>query len=507
MPKTVTFDPMEKMLIGFDKAANAVAGTLGPCGRNVFIDDPVAPKITNDGHTIAHNIVLEDKVENMGAYLIRNTSSQTNDDAGDGTTTTAVLLQAIVHESMKRSENPMMIKSELKAATDKILKVLKSRAVKVEKKDIPRVAEISAEDKGLAGMISAIIEKVGEKAVITVEDSRDFRTDYEIVEGYEAPVGFMSPIFVNDPKKGRAVMTEVPVLCCEKKIASVGDMSAVFEQFKKAGISQCVIVCEDIEPSMLGVFANSKMVGAFSSVVVRATGQLLEDIAAFVGAVRVSDQTGVTFQNIDLEKHVGKAKKVVSNPSKTLLIASEVSGKLHANKLEKDAANEPNQFIKSRIMARAAKLRGGVAVLRIGAPTDFERDYLRLKAEDAVKAVQAALEEGIVEGGGMTLWRIAQEMKPKTAGEKILKAALQAPLRKICENAGKDYTDVITSMPEGMGYDARNDRYAAMIEEGIIDPAKVERCALENAASSASTFITTFCTISDYAATKEDRPR
>lgn len=505
MSKTVTFEPMAKMLVGFDKAANAVAGTLGPCGRNVFIDDAVAPKITNDGATIAHNIVLEDKVENMGAYLIRNTSAQTNDDAGDGTTTTAVLLQAIVHECMKRTENPMFIKNELKAASEKVLKTLKGMAVKVEAKDLPRVAEISAENKELAGMITDIIDKVGEKAVITVEDSKDFKNSFEVVEGYEAHVGYMNPIFVTDQKKQRAVMNDVAVLCTEKKIASVGDIAPIFEQFKKAGITQCVIVAEDIENSMLGVFAGSKMTGQFNSIVIKATGQLLEDIAAFVGATRVSEQTGVTFQNIELQKHVGIAKKVVCTQNKTLFIAKEETGKDHATKLEQQAESEPNQFIQKKLRERVAKLRGGVAILRIGAPTDFERDYLRLKAEDAVKAVQAALEEGIVEGGGMTLWRIAQDMKAKTVGEKILKNALQAPLKKIIENAGKDYTEVVTYMEEGEGYDARKDEYCKMVERGIIDPAKVERCAVENAVSAASTFITTFATISEYVAPKENR--
>ena len=500
MSKEVTFNPMEKMLVGFNKAANAVTGTLGPCGRNVFIDDAMTPKITNDGATIAQNIILEDKIENMGAYLIRNTSSQTNDDAGDGTTTTAVLLQAIVHECMKRTENPMFIKNELKASSENILAQLKKRAQKIETKDIHRVAEISAENKELAKMITDIIHKVGEKAVITVEDSRDFKTDYEIVEGYEAPVGFMSPVFITDAKKSRAVMTDVAVLCCEKKIASVSDIAPIFEQFKKAGINQAVVVCEDIENSMLGVLVNSKMVGSFNSIVIKATGQLLEDISEFVGATRVSDQTGITFQNIDLQLHVGKAKKVVSNANRSLFIADGGNGENHARKLEKDAVNEHNQYIKKRLIERTAKLRGGVAVLRIGAPTDFERDYLRLKAEDAVKAVQAALEEGIVEGGGMTLWRIAQTMKPKTVGEIILKNALQAPLRKICENAGKDYTEIVSTMPTGYGYDARNDKHVDMLAEGIIDPAKVERCALENAVSSASTFITTFACISDYVA-------
>lgn len=482
------------MLIGLDKAADAVGGTLGPKGLNVFIDSDMAPKITNDGSTIAGNIILGDKLENAGAYLIRNTSSQTNDDAGDGTTTTAVLLQALVHECLKRPENAMEIKASLKTAGEKVLSLLVKRSVKITQKDVEKVALISAEHKELALLITEIVKRLGEKAVINVEDSKTFSTDYEIVDGYEAPVGFMSPHFVNEKKSGKAVYQDVPVLVSEKKLSNLQDIAPLFEEFKKQNISSCVIVCDDIDDSLLGVLVMNKNIGTFNSLVIRATGDTLRDIEGAAGATMVSSSSGVTLQNIKLE-HLGKAKKIVCDANKTLFLGDGLAAKIYAHDLERRAENEPNMYVQKKMRERVAQLRGGVAVLRVGAPTDFEREYLKFKAEDAVKAVQAALAEGVVEGGGLVLWRIAQEMKPKTVGEEILKKALTAPFRKILENAGKDYAEVVSAMPEGMGYDAKNDTYVPMIKSGLIDPAKVERCALENAVSAASTFITTFAVI------------
>lgn len=491
-------------MAGFDKVADAVVGTLGPRGRNVFIDDAMAPKITNDGATISQYIILPDKVENMGANIVRNTSAQTNDDAGDGTTTTAVLLQAIVHQCINRPENPMEIEGSLKESAEKIIKLLKKQAVEIDPKDVDRVAMISAdgsstaENKQIAQIVTAIIGKIGEDAVITVEDSRTSETEYEIVEGYEAGVGFMNQVFVNDPKRARAVMNNVPVLVTEKKIASIGDLANIFGQFKQEGITEAVIVCEDIEAPILGVLAGNKMSGNFSSVVIRATGDTLKDIEAVVGAKRISDSNGISFLTFDVKKHLGKVKKIVSDSNKTLFIPHNTSSATqHANFLQKFADAEPNMYIKERLNKRISQLRGGVAVIKVGAHTDFEREFLKLKAEDTIKAVKAALEEGIVEGGGMALWRIAQSLKPKTIGDDILKKALTAPLRKIIENAGKDYAEIISNMPKEMGYDAKKGVYVEMIKEGIIDPAKVERCALQNSVSAAAKFITVFCTISD----------
>ena len=499
MSKEIHFDKsaMDSMMIGFNKTANAVVGTIGPRGRNVFIGDPMTPKVTNDGHTIASNISFENKLEELGSYVVRNTSGEQNDNVGDGTTTVTTLLQSIVHEALKRPENPMQIRTSLNEASQKLLKLLASKSTKISKKDVIKVALISAENKKLAELITEIIEKLGEKAVINVEDSRTFATEYEIVDGYEAHVGFMSPSFITEKKTAKAIYQDVPVLVVEKKISNLADISPIFEQFKQHQVGQCVIVCEDIDDSILGMLAVNNQMGTFKSLVIRATGALLQDIEGVVGATSISDQNGVTFSNVKIE-HLGRAKKIVCDANKTLFLGDGKSAKTHALNLEKMADSEPNMWVAEKLRDRIAKLRGGVAQLRIGAPTDLEREYLKFKAEDCVKAVQAALAEGVIEGGGMAFWRIAEQMKPKTVGEEILKKALTAPLRKIIENAGKDYAEIIKNLPDGQGYDAKNDCYADMIKSGIIDPTKVERCALENAVSNAGSFITTFCTITDY---------
>lgn len=523
MSKEVYFgtEAMKKMVVGLNKAAEAVGGTLGPCGLNVFLDQGI-PKITNDGATIANEIILEDKLENAGAYIIRNTSSQTNDDAGDGTTTTAVLVQALVQEALKRPENSMRVMESLKQAGDKILKILSKKSIKLDKKDIEKVALISSENKELARLITEIVTKLGDKAVINVEDSKTFSTDYEIVDGYTAHVGFMSPKFITEKSTAKAIYKDVPVMCVEKKISTLADISSIFNSFafktNKDGqiltdlqgkpianenpITSCVIVCEDIDDSMLGVFVDSFRLKTFSALVIRATSLLLEDISGYVGAKTISSANGITFQNFD-RKYLGFCKKVICDANKTTFIGNGFSHKEYVKELTAKADGEPNMYTEKNMRQRIAKLAGGIAVLRIGASTDFEKDYLKYKAEDAIKAVQSALEEGIVEGGGMTLYRIASELKPKTIGEEILKIALTAPLRKIVQNAGKDYAEIIKNLPPKQGYDAKNDTYVDMIKNGIIDPSKVERCALENAVSASSTFITTHCIITDFV--KDDK--
>lgn len=504
MSKIVSFAPREKMLVGLNIGCDAVAGTLGPKGRNVWIDDPVSPKFTNDGFSIASNIVLKDPQEESGNKIVKNTCGQTVDDAGDGTTTSAVILQAVIHEALKRPENPMEIRESLLEASKKVVAAIKKQATSIEKEDIKQVALLSAENEELAENISQIFKQVGEHAVVTVEDSYESNISYEVVPGYEASVGFLDTRFA-DPKdkKARCVFDDVPVLVCEKKIATLTDISPLWQKFKLQGISTCVIVCEDIESPLLGTFVINKITGNFNSVVIRATGDMLKDIEACVGATRVSDSTGVTFQNVDFE-HLGRAKKVVSDANKTLFVpAKPEKAEQYANHLEKFRSSEANWYVKQRLEKRISQLRGGVAVLKIGTQ-DFNREYLKDKADDAIKACKAALEEGVVEGGGMCLWRIASEMKGKTIGEQILKKALRAPFKRICENAGKDHAEILTDLVlvnqtelAQQGYDARHDTYVPLIENGIIDPAKVERCAVENAVSNAANFITMYASITD----------
>ena len=506
MSKRVTFgkSAMDKMIKGMDIAAECVSGTIGPKGLNVYLQDAMENQIINDGTKIANRIQLEDKEEDLGAYIIRNVCGQQADDVGDGTTTVAVLTHAIIHEALKRPENPMVVKQSLKEAGDKVLKILAKQSVKLKKEDIEKVALISSEDKQIAKLITEIIDKLGEKAVVNVEDSKTFVTDYEIVDGYEAGVGFMSPHFITDKKGSRAVYENIPILVIEKKISGLVDISPLFEMFQKENISSCIIVCEDIDDTMLGIFVASNIGGVgtdgkfhqFKNIVIRATGWLLHDIEGATGAKAISPTNGVTPQNFKKE-FLGNAKKVICTANTTLFTTDGKSAKQYANLLEMEAENDPNQFSAKKTKERAAKLRGGVAVLRIGASTDHERIYLREKADDAVKATKAAIEEGVVEGGGMCLWRIAQSISPKTIGEEILKKALQAPLRKILDNAGLDYAEIVLSMPPKMGYNVKDDVYQDFFENGVIDPSKVERIAVENAVSAASTFITSFATITD----------
>lgn len=495
------------MLKGLDINCDAVIGTLGPKGRNVWVDDAVAPKFTNDGATISRSIVLKDPLEDSGNKIAKNTTNQTLDDAGDGTTTTACLLKAIVHASCERPENPMMVRESLMEAVPKVVKEIKKASIAIDKKDIKKVTLVSADDDLLATKISEIINKLGEDVVVTIEDSYDGkRVDYEIIDGYEAGVGFMSPAFVTEKGKAKAIMINVPVFVTDKKISAIQDISPLFEYLKKVGITSCVIVCEDIENSILGLLVANKNIGAFNSIVIRATGDLLKDIEAVVGATRVSDETGVTFQMMsDANKYLGKVKKITCDASKTLFIpVSNAPAQQRADHLEKFAEVEQNMYIKERLVKRISQLRGKIAVLKIGGQ-DFEREYLKDKADDAIKASKVALQEGVVEGGGMCLWRIAQGMKPKTVGEEILKKALIAPLKQNIENAGLDYAEIVSgfSKLEGWsanskpGYDTRHNRYVDMVFDGIMDPAKVERVAVENAVASAGQFITAHASITE----------
>lgn len=504
MSKEILFGKtaQERMLEGLDEAANTVTGTLGPNGKNVFIDDPILPHITNDGATIAESISFPDKFKNLGAWLVKNTSSQTNEDAGDGTTTTAVLLQEIVHKSLERPENPMVIKNSLQQASETIVEKLKAESKPIGIEDIKKVALISSENEEIATLVSDIITKVGSKGVVVVEESKTFETSAEVQEGYEANVGFVSPYFANDETGAKAVYESVPVLCAQKKIATLNDIKPLFDQMKALAMGQIVIVCDDIDPQILGIMVMNKLQGTMNILVIKAAGNVLEDISATVGATLISDTTGATFEHLDISKHLGVADKIICSEKKTLFVAKTKAGDEYAHRLKGQLATTTNQFEKEMLEKRIAKLTGGIAVIKIGAATDLERVYKKHKTDDTVAAVKAALEEGIVEGGGMALWRIAQEMEAETVGEQILKKALIAPFRKIIENSGLDYSEVVAKMPKGYGFDAKRKEYKKMIKSDIIDPTKVERVSLMNAVSNASNFITTHAVICD---TKEDK--
>lgn len=495
MAKKVSFD-REGMIKGLDTITKAISSTIGPKGRNCYIKDDEIPRITNDGVSISGHIYLEDEEEDAGAYIIRNVCGQQLDDVGDGTTTVAVLTHAIIHECLKRPENPMEVKESLNKAGKIVLKKLAKTSIKTTKEDVEKIALISAEDKKIAHFITEIINKLGEESVINVEDSKTFATEYEVIEGYEAGVGYMSPKFAD--KTGKVIFEDVRVLVTEQKISTLQDIISISEVFAKNKIGKCIFVCSDVDDAMLGVFINSNAAGTIKNVVIRATDWLLKDIEGLTGARSISASNGLNFQNFTTED-LGFAKKVISNPNTTLFITDGVASQKYSKYLEMQAENDPNMFSAKQTMKRVDKLKGKIATLKIGAATDTERGYLKDKAEDSVKAVQAALAEGYVEGGGMALWRLAQSLKGKTIGEIILKKALTAPLRQIIENAGKEYSEIIQGLPDKngihqpkvYGYNAKDDCYCEMIEAGIIDPTKVERLCIENAISAASTFITT----------------
>ncbi len=499
MKKDILFDreALQRIRHGLSVAARAVGRTLGPNGRNVFIWDAMLPRITNDGVSIAGKVVLADQAEDLGAWIIRTASARQVDEVGDGTTTVAVMSEALAEECFTRPENPMVIRRSLQAAVPGIVAAIKKASRPTTKADIKRIALVSAENEEIASLVAEVIEKKGEEALVLVEDSPTSISFIEMVDGYEAQVGFLSPYFITNPTTQRAEYKDVLILATHQKIGTIGDVKNVYDKLQEANIGQLVIVCDDIEMGVLGSMVKSKLTGAFNTLVIRATGELLDDVAAATGATAVSPQTGVTLENLEL-KHLGRANSVISDQKKTQFVASSKSAEQKAKQLISQANNTKNELEQKTFRKRAAKLRGGVALLKVGTTSEPDRGYLKDKAEDAVAAVKAALAEGYVEGGGMTLYRVAEAMKPKTIGEEILKRVLTAPLRMIIENGGEDYATLVKNLPTGKGYNAKTGEYEDLFKAGIIDPAKVERVAVESAVSAVSTLITTHATITDH---------
>jgi chaperonin GroEL len=470
---------LDKLVRGLEITVKAAAGTLGPKGRNVFFPKPPFFAVTNDGKTIVDAIDLEDDAEKEGSWLVKNTCAQQVDDAGDGSTTAAVLLQAIVQEARKRPENSTEVAQSLKLALPSVLKAIKARSKPV--KDIHQVALISAEDPVLASKIAEVVDKVGDKGTILVEENNEPKIDYEIVNGYEAHVGYMSPYFATDTKKMTAEMKDVAMFCTRRRISAISDLTPLIEQMNKKNIKQIVIVCEDIDPQMLGILVTSRLQGKISCVVVKATGPLLDDIAMATGASLLCDDTGITFENFQADDHLGLCQKFTCTEKKSVYISNAKSAKLQADRLEAWADSNPNTFEAKKYRERAAKLKSGIAILRIGSPTTVELGYLKDKADDAVRATQASLEEGIVAGGGTCLRDVARAIKGKTIGDDILRKALLSPYKQILANGGLDYAE------------HPNDTY----DEGVIDPAKVTRCAVTNAVTNAAMLINLHCAIVD----------
>ncbi len=493
MSKAVLFgkEAREKILVGINITADAVKTTIGSKGRNAFIDDAMMPRITNDGVTIANSITLKDPFENMGAWLVKNTSSKTNDDVGDGTSTTAVLLQALIQEAVSRPENPMDIKRSLDAVGAEVVARIKKLSRPVEDSQIESVATISSESPKIGKLIAEILEKGNKSLPISIEDNKfSPEIEYSITEGLEMKYGYAHPLFITNQKEATAEYDNVHVFASSKRINALVEIKSLMEALDKEKITTVVFLVSDIDNAALGQLVVAKANGQFNSLVIKVNQEMdLEDMAAAAGATLISDASGIKFSDVNLT-HLGVTKRITASDKKTVIVNTSEKAKHQAQFLHIASKANTNIYEKQMLEARADRLEGGVAVIKVGAHTDSEREYLKHKIEDAVNATKSALEEGLVEGGGMCLYRISNKLKGHSVGEEILRKALKAPLKAIIENAGDDYAVIIKRLPLKKGYNASNGRAVDMFKHGIVDPAKVTRCAIQNAISSAGTFIT-----------------
>jgi chaperonin GroEL len=508
-------DAREKMLRGVDILANAVKVTLGPKGRNVVLDKSFgAPRITKDGVTVAKEIELEDKFENMGAQMVREVASKTNDLAGDGTTTATVLAQAIVREGAKSvaaGMNPMDLKRGVDMAVKEVVKDIERRAKKVKSSDeVAQVGTISANgDKDVGSMIAKAMQKVGNEGVITVEEAKSLDTDVEIVEGMQFDRGYLSPYFITNAEKMVADLEDAYILLHEKKLSSLQTMLPVLEAVVQSG-KPLVIVAEDIEGEALATLVVNKLRGGLKVAAVKAPGfgdrrkAMLEDIAILTGGQLISEDLGIKLENVTLAM-LGRAKKVLIEKEKTTIVdgagkRKEIEGRV--GQIKSQIEETTSDYDREKLQERLAKLAGGVAVIRVGGATEIEVKEKKDRVEDALNATRAAVEEGIVPGGGIALLRakkaigkITSDNSDVQAGINIVLKALEAPVRQIAENSGVEGSIVVGKVMENksetFGFDAQSEQYVDMVSAGIIDPAKVVRAALQDAASVAGLLITT----------------
>ncbi len=529
MAKQIVFseDARRALRRGVAVVANAVKVTLGPRGRNVVLDKGWGtPTITNDGVSIAKDIELADKIENMGASIIKEVATKTNDAAGDGTTTATVLTGAMVEEGMKHvtaGANALGIRLAIEAASNEAVETLKKLAVPVKgKKEMVRqVAAISAESKELGDKIAETIEKIGQDGVVTVEESQSFGLTTEIAQGLEWNQGFVSAYMMTNPERMEAEMKDPFILVTDKKISAVKDVLPLLEKVAQQGHKSLVIVADDVEGEALSTFVVNKLRGTFSVLAVKAPGfgdrkkDELKDIAVTVGANVISDEVGLTFEKAEITD-LGRADKVIATKDRTVVVGGKgkkADIEKRASQLDAQAKKTDAKYDREKLLERAAKLRGGVAVIRVGAATESEAKYLKLKIEDAVNATKAAISEGIVPGGGVALVKAAAGLRAtlkkdatkisleKKTGYEIVIKALEEPLRQIAENAGREGAVIVDKVASGSGlagYDALADEMVPdMIKAGIIDPLKVTRSGLQNAASAAGILLTTEVAIAE----------
>ena len=511
---------------GVNKLADTVSVTLGPKGRNVVLDKSYgAPLITNDGVTIAKEIELEDPFENMGAQLVKEVATKTNDVAGDGTTTATVLAQAMINEGMKNlaaGANPIILRKGMKKATDTAVDAIKAMSSKVNgKQHIARVASISAGDDTVGNMVADAMEKVSGDGVITIEESKTMQTELDLVEGMQFDRGYISAYMATDMDKMEASLDEPYILITDKKISNIQDILPLLEQVVQSG-AKLLIIAEDIEGEALTTLIVNKLRGTFNVVAVKAPGYgdrrkaMLEDIAILTGGQVISDELGLDLKETILEQ-CGRAKSVKVQKENTIIVDGEGDkDKIQARiaQIKKQVEETTSDFDREKLQERLAKLAGGVAVIRVGAATETEMKEAKLRMEDALNATRAAVEEGIISGGGSAYIHASKEVAKlvdtlegdEKTGAKIVLKALEAPLNKIATNAGLEGSVIINKVKEskvGFGFDAYKEEYVDMVEAGILDPAKVTRSALQNACSVASTLLTTESVV---ASIKEDTP-
>lgn len=475
-------------------AARLVSQTLGPNGKNAVLDRGFStPIVTNDGVSVLRAIEVEDDVERMGLEQIKEVAIKTNEMAGDGTTTSVVLAHALVEEGLKHPENPLDIKYSLDKAGVKAVAELKKMARPLKGDEILKVATISAESETIGQIITDTIKAIGYDGVISVEESRLSDIESKIVEGYELEKGYVSAYMVN--KGNKAEYKNVHTLVIGDKIATITELLPLLQKLTTS-IKELVIFCTEVDQPVIDTFIMNQKTGMFNTLVVKCPSQkneILQDIAIVTGATFVSKESGYKLEELD-ENILGRAERITATKDKTIIVNGAGSVKATVKQLRAELPTITNDNEYDLVEKRIARLNGGVAVISVGAKTESEMRYLYYKVEDAVNATKSAIEEGIVEGGGMALYRISKKMGT-SIGERILAKALTAPLRRIIENGGKDYTEILLAMPAGKGYNAKTNTYVEMLKDGIIDPVKVERCAIENAVSFAGIFLTSTSTI------------
>ncbi|MEZ7543902.1 chaperonin GroEL [Veillonella atypica] len=520
MAKEILFNEEARRALGrgVDQLANAVKVTLGPKGRNVVLDKKFgSPTITNDGVTIARDIELPDPFENMGAQLVKEVATKTNDVAGDGTTTATVLAQAMIQEGMRNvaaGANPMILKKGIETAVKTLVEEIKKRSIKVSgKSEIAQVASVSAADEEIGGLIAEAMEKVGNDGVITVEESKGLQTALNVVEGMQFDRGYISPYMVTDPDRMEAVMNNPYILITDRKISAIADMLPTLEKVVKVG-KELLIIAEDVEGEALATLVVNRLRGTFKAVAVKAPGfgdrrkAMLEDIAILTGGTVITEDMGRKLDSVELTD-LGTARQVRITKDETTIIDGVGDKDVIAKRVSQIRAQveeTTSEFDREKLQERLAKLSGGVAVIEVGAATEVEMKDKKLRIEDALNATRAAVEEGIVAGGGTTFIDIIPALNTLEAtgdvqtGINLVKRAVEEPLRQIAYNAGLEGSVVVEKVKNteaGVGFNALTEEYIDMVKAGIVDPAKVTRSALQNAASIASLVLTTETIVAD----------